>query len=321
MRRIRVASFFLIVLSLPFSILAQEKPSTPAQQRPSVAPDAAVITVVASCRNSAPQATPQECTAQVSRAQFESIASVVSPTAAASTQDVFAKRYGEILGLASLARRQGLENTDAYRQMLEVAKANLLAQLFLRETQKDAQQVPETEIESYYRDHQADFQQANLQRLRVPRHAAAAGQAGEDDHAYAEKIRERWIAGEVPEKLQQEAYEHAENKGSAPPVDLGLRRKNSLPPAQQTLFSLKDGEVSQPAPDPSAFMLYKLSKKQTLPLAEVKEEIVRTMATQRYQEALQKLNSEIVVKIDPAYFSSTPPEPGPGQRPNPLPQK
>ena len=44
-----------------------------------------------------------------------------------------------------------------------------------------------------------------------------------------DKIRERWVAGEDPTKLEKEAMEHAGVSTQPPDVKVGARRPGSLP--------------------------------------------------------------------------------------------
>lgn len=313
------ASFFLIAgLVALGSAGAQQAPSIPAasaKESGQAAKSASTpaIAVTAPCANNSPETkAPKMCVVVVSGEDFAKLADVVIPDAAAPARSNFGKNYGQMLGFAAEARARGLDKTPAYEQMLEFAKLNALSALLVRQVRKQADTISDADLEAYYRDHQADYEQLKLLRVMIPRQAAKTQPADAGgQQAYAAKIRARWIAGEDPEKLQQEAFQRADNKAQPPAIHMEAR-KASIAPAQQSIFALKEGEFSAPLADPAYVYLYKVVKKEAVPMADVKGEIQRTLAAQRFQEEGQKLKSEIDVKLDPDYFRSEPGTATPG---------
>ena len=89
-------------------------------------------------------------------------------------------------------------------------------------------------------------------------HSHAAGDCREAEadqeaqKALAEKIRQRWVAGEDPTKLEKEAMDSSGVKTTPPDVNVGARRPGSLPEAHEAVFDLKAGEISPVYSDPAA---------------------------------------------------------------------
>ena len=66
----------------------------------------------------------------------------------------------------------------------------------------------------------------------------------------------------------------ASNKGTAPPVELGERRRGTLPPKQEdAVFVLKVGEVSAALDEASGYYIYKMVSKDAVALDKVHDEI------------------------------------------------
>ncbi len=121
--------------------------------------------------------------------------------------------------------------------------------------------------------------------------------------AEADKLRVRAAAGEDFSKLQQEAYDfggYAQIKASNPRVD--KVRKGSIPPADASIFELKNGEVSQVFADPAGFVVYKVEAVEDLPVASVHDEISRKLASDHERGAIESLQNS--TKLDDAYFAA-----------------
>jgi PPIC-type PPIASE domain len=142
----------------------------------------------------------------------------------------------------------------------------------------------------------------------------------------ADKLRTRAAAGEDIAKLQQEAYDFADYKLKAPNPRMDKVRKASIPPADVSIFELKKGEVSQVFNDPAGFMVYKVEAVEDLPIASVREEIARTLQTEKTKNAFDSLQNSAKTTLDESYFA-TPAPPSlknPGEAPtaeNPAPGK
>jgi len=57
---------------------------------------------------------------------------------------------------------------------------------------------------------------------------------------------------------------------------------------------------------PGTLMVFKLVKKETLPLNSVKEEIIQTISNDKLDAAAKALNDSVQTDLDPSYFGPPP---------------
>jgi hypothetical protein len=306
----------------------------------SVAPDTPVITVKGLCDNpSAAGASSADCKTVVTRAEFEKLIDVVQPNMPKPQQKQIAGRYVQLLMLANKAHELGLDKGPEFDEQMHLQRLQVLANLAGKHIQKEAGQVSDAEVESYYREHSGDFRTVSYDKIYLPKQKQAdvsqPGAPNDPDaqkkraadeaemKAEADKLRDRAAAGEDFVKLQQEAYDFAGLKLKSTTANTHVEkvRKNGLPPSDTSIFELKKGEVSQVFNDPAAFMIYKIDDFQDQPLDTAKEEISRTLQTQKlktFSEELQKSVAENTT-YDDAYFAvpAAPSLRNPGEKPAP----
>ncbi len=303
---------------------AQATPSE--NDAPSVAPDAAVITIDGLCEKPAnSSATPADCKTVVTRADFEKLINAVQPNLPQAARKPIAQRYAMMLYLAEKAHEAGLDQGPDFEEKASIARMQLLAQLGSAREREEAAKVTDGEIANYYQEHAADYATISFDRLRIPKQkriaatpaktgAAASASAkkpesGEETmKAEAEKLRARAAAGEDFAKLQQEAYDlagYTQIKGG----DLRVNqvRKPTLPPADQSIFDLKKGEVSKIFDDGGEFVVYKIEAVEAMPLADARDEISRKLTSERDKAMMDNLQKS--TKLDDVYFAPPPAPP------------
>jgi parvulin-like peptidyl-prolyl isomerase len=176
--------------------------------------------------------------------------------------------------------------------------------------QKEAD-VPQADIEKYYQQNAAKYEQAKLLRIYVPMVVTEEGKPPDTaaTKALAEKVQQRAAAGEDFDKLQKDAFTDAKSKGTAPTVDMGERRRSSLAAKEaDTVFALKAGDVSPPLEETSGFYIYKVVSKDQVPLDKVHDEIKSTLGRERFRERMEQVRSSLKPTFNEAYFASgTPP--------------
>ncbi len=309
-----------------------------------VPPDAPVITIDGSCENPpADKTVNPNCKTVITRAEFEKILEAVQPNMPPRVRRQFATRYSMALVMAQKAHEMGLDQGPKYEERLKLARVQILSQAFSQAVQEKAGQISDKDIEDYYHDKSADYQEVDLQRIFVPRtqqlpaskvKLSAAEEkkrqkdADEAMRQEANKLRARAVAGEDFAKLQAEAFQFAGIKSKAPSTKMGEERRSGLPPAQASVFDLKTGEISSVLSDQSGYFIYKVGAKGTEPLDKVREEIRAALRTQRMQEQMQTVQKSATPVLDDAYFGpeQAPPQgmpfmpPGPGgPSPRPMP--
>jgi peptidyl-prolyl cis-trans isomerase C len=298
-----------------------EKPSSPNPQNAgptAVAPEAAVITIKGLCSTPAPRATsgkaavasaakPATCETVITRKQLELVIDSVRPNLQPAQRRMLAQQYVELLTLANAATKAGTEKDPKVQEQMRLSKMQILATSYSREVQQKKSEVPDADIAQYYKDHAQQYEQAKLLRIYVPMVTAEEGKPPDAaaSKALAEKIQQRAAAGEDFEKLQKEAFAAANNKGTAPSVDMGERRRGTLPPKQEdAVFRLKAGEVTPALEEPSGFYIYKVSSKDQAPVDKVHDEIKATLARERFRESMDKLKASVETKFNDKYFET-----------------
>jgi len=313
---------------------AANSPSTPAQQ-PSASPaanptenkdaeasktppDAPVITINGLCDNaSADKAADPNCKTVITRAEFEKILDTVQPNMPPRVRRQFATRYSMALVMAQKAHDMGLDQGPKFEDRMKLMRLQVLSQAFSQAQQEKAGQVSDKDIEDYYHNHSADYEEVTLLRVTVPRaqqfpaskvklSATAEAKRRKDSEevmkSEADKLRTRAVAGEDFSKLQEEASQLAGTKTKPPTTKMGEVRRNGLPPTHVSVMDLKTGEVSTVISDPSGYYIYKVAAKEVEPLDKVKEEIRGALRTQHMQEQMQAVQQTATPTLDESYF-------------------
>lgn len=296
-----------------------------------VAPDAPVITIQGLCERPAnSNATPADCSTVVTRADFEKLVNAVQPNMPPASRKPFATRYVTILVLAEKAREMGLDKSPEFDEQMYISRLQLLARQAGEKMQREAANVPDSQISDYYQQHASDYKTISFERIFVPRQKqvsqsktadAAKGTEGAEAEmkSEADKLRARAAAGEDPTKLQQAANDFAGNKTPATNVKVENVRKPNIPPTDAAIFDLKAGEVSPVFSDATGYRIYKVTEIKELPLASVHDEIGRTLQGQNMKNAFDSMQNSAKTTFDSSYFA-TPAAPSlrnPGEAPAP----
>jgi parvulin-like peptidyl-prolyl isomerase len=126
----------------------------------------------------------------------------------------------------------------------------------------------------------------------------------------ADAIRARAAAGEDFDKLQKEAFEAASIKGTPPGTSIGKLTSNEIPVNHRAVLDLKPGDVSEIITEPNGYYIYKVVGKGTKPLDQARDQIRATLAQQKMQDTVQKIQDEAKTSLNEAYFAAAPAMPG-----------
>ncbi len=340
----------------------QASPVAPADTSSSVPPTAAVITVEGVCPpkpkaaaaagstakpatagKTAAVTTPADCKTVITKEEFEKLLNGVTATPTPQLRRQLASVLPRFIAMSNQAQKQGMDKAPEFAEMLKFAKMQILTQELQRKIQKEAADVPDAEIENYYKSNPEAFEQFNLERLFVPRTKQIESDAKEDDAKdekltddqkkakeaadkakqdeaeqamtkLAEDLRARAAAGEDFQALQKEAFTAAGMKIESPTVKIPGVRRTGLPAAHAAVFDLKRGEVSAVINDSGGHYIYKLESKNEIPLEQAKQEIHNTLVNQRTRDMMEKVNNSFKVETNDAYFGPGPVAAPPQQR-------
>jgi len=313
-------------------------PSTPApNQEPEAAnvpPDTPVITIAGVCPTpSAGKTAAADCKTVITREQFEKMVEAVQPGMPARMRRQFATRYANALVMASKGEQMGLDKGPDYDEHMKLARLQVLAQELNKSLQEKAGEVSDKDIQDYYQKNLSRFEQAELERIYIPKtqqmpESKANEKLSEAEEqkwneasekamkAEADKLHTQAVSGADFSKLQEEAFQTAGIKSGAPTTTMGKMRRSMLPPDQASVMDLKPGEISPVIADQNGYFIYKLKSKDTIPLEQAKDEIRGTLRAERFQDAMKAIQESATPTLDEKYFGAAPPTP---QRPG-MPQ-
>jgi hypothetical protein len=280
--------------------------------------DQPVITLKGGCQPEGDVAPAKDCVSTVTRAEFEKLTNALQPDMAADSKRQFATNYGRLLVFSDAARALRMENDPNVQQIIQFVTNQVLAEGLKRHYTEQYAHPTETQIQDYYNQNSAKYREATLERIIIPNNPGTPDKPQDNKAqaaAAAEKIRERWVAGEDAVKLQQAAFESAGVTGaSTPEINIGAKRPGSLPVNQEAVFQLKAGEISQAYSDPAATYLYKAVTVRQIPLSEVRDSIVKTLQQQQLQDKLEAVGKSATPVLNDEYFgppgAATPAAPG-----------
>ncbi len=300
----------------------REPPAPPAHTLPStsvVPMSEPVLTLKGACEPKAGSTdAPAGCVKSLTREQFETMVKALTPPdRPAMPPDVmrnFATQYAKLLIFSDAARGMGLENDPRVLQIMAFAKNQILTEALNQKIKEEYSHPTDQQIEDYYKENSKKYVEATLQRIIIPRNQGnVVGKpkpSEAEEKAYAEKIRERWIAGEDPEKLEKEATEQSGLTTPPANTNVGPRRPGTLPEAHEPVFDLKPGEVSQVFSDPASFYIYKVVSVRTIPLSEATISIRTTLERKLVTEKIEQIQSSATPVLNDAYFGpERPPAP------------
>jgi hypothetical protein len=338
MTRYRLLFLLLGSLSLDQAIssrsaLAAQKPATPvpntpkaaasdqSQQAnpPNIGPDTPVITINGLCANSPADKTAaaSNCKTVITRAQFEKVIEAVQPSMPARGRREFALAYADALVMTRRAEQMRLDQGAKYEEQMKLARIQVLSKELKKALQERVSKISDKDIEDYYNDNRARFENAEMDRIYVPKtrqpSTASDKRLGDTDgpersqesdeiiKEEADKLYARAVAGEQFTKLQADAYEFAGIKSVAPNTSIRIRRA-SLPASQVSVMDLRPGEVSSVLADANGYVIFKVKSKDTLPLDQAQEEIRALLRTQRMQDEMHGILDGATPTLDESYF-------------------
>ena len=302
---------------------ATGKSSAASTNTSNVGMDQPVITLKDGCQPIGSLQPAANCVSSITRAEFEKLTTVIQPDMPEEAKRSFAMNYGRLLLFADVARALHLESDPNTQLLLQLMTQRVLADSVTRHYADEYAHPSEQQIQAYYSQNSGKYREVVLQRLIIPRNPGINDKPKPyetEESAAAEKLRQRWAAGEDPIKLQQAAYEAIGVTGTGTPeVTLGARRPGSLPVNQESVFQLKAGEVSQLYSDQAAFYVYKVASVREIPLSEVQEQISKTLAQQQLQNKLEEIGKSATPVLNDEYFGPAPAAGAPSMQQRPAP--
>jgi hypothetical protein len=311
--------------------------SAPAEPEVNLPPEAPVITIEGVCEQPPAEKTAAaDCKTVITKSQFENAIKALQPTLPPAAQRrQFASRYAMLVIFADQAHKQGVDKGPKFDEQMKLTRMEVAARALGQEMQEKAATVSDAEVTDYFQQHASNYEQADVQQIFVPHAKApqpptqpgaapvtakAPAVTEEGIRKEVEGLYKRAAAGEDFAKLQAEAYTFSGLKTKPPDTKVKDLRRSTLTPNRAVVFEMKPGEVSKVVTDPTGYFIYKLDKKDSVPMGRVRADIENTLKTQKMQAAIQTMQHSATPKFDDKYFGpeAAPmavPGPGPNQPP------
>ena len=293
------------------------KPERPADSASTVKDTEPVITIRGLCAEVAGSSghPGNSCSKQITRKEFERLMQALNPggqNVSSSGRQNLAQAYVEALAFADAARKAGTEDTEEFREVMFWVRLRTIADLYRRNLQEKYRTPEPEEIDSYYQQHLASFERVHLLRILVPRENFSGGDKNEFDKkalAAAQAARTRAVNGEALEQIQKDVYTGL-GLNLPPSTDLGsYQRADFMEKEAADVFSLQPGEVSPLETEIKSYVIYKVASKETMTEAQVKADIVREIAQQKYRDALKAVMDSAHADFNEQYFGPMAPKP------------
>jgi parvulin-like peptidyl-prolyl isomerase len=242
---------------------------------------------------------------------FKKIFAVLPPDnqpLALRNRQTFLQQWAFMRKLAQMAEKQKLDLESPAREQLDYSRLMILSQAELAGALNSIIVEPAEIVKSYDTDKER-FKEIRVKAIYVS--FGKGGKAPSEDEAKAKAAR---LLAEIRGgadfvKLVKENSDDETSK--AKDGDFAtLRRNDNIPDAIRTaVFSLKQGEVTEPVRQPNGFYLLRAEEVQYRPLSQVRDEIFTELRQRHYSQWLDQTNKDSKVEFTSPAFLSNPAAP------------
>jgi len=224
---------------------------------------------------------------------------------------LFLEQYAFLRKLAQMAEADKLDQASPNKEVLSYNRMVLLSQMKLNaENQKTV--VNEEDVKKFYEANQSQYHQVRVKAIYIAFTRAQASQSNngkqllteEEARAKAQKLRDGIRKGADFVKLVRENSDDPASREKDGDFAT-LHPTDTIPePIKLAVFSLKQGEVTDPIEQPNGFYLIRAEEVSTRPLAEVHGEIYTTLQQEISRKWMQTAHDSVKVQFPNAEFVS-----------------
>jgi peptidyl-prolyl cis-trans isomerase C len=221
----------------------------------------------------------------------------------------FLQEWAFMRKLAQMAEKQKLDRDSPAKEQLEYSRLMILSQAKLADTLNSATVEP-AEIVKFYDTDKDRFKEVRVKAIYVSFGKGENARTEDEGKAKATKLLADIRGGADFVKLVKENSDDETSK--AKDGDFAtLRRNDNIPDAiRAAVFSLKQGEVTEPVRQPNGFYLLRADEVRYRPLSQVRDEIFTQLKQQHYSQWLDQTNKDTKVEITSPAFLGDAPAPG-----------
>jgi parvulin-like peptidyl-prolyl isomerase len=242
---------------------------------------------------------------KLTMADFKKIFSVLPPDnqpMAMRDRKTFLQQWGFMRKLAQMGEQQKLDQVSPAKEQLEYSRLMILSQAKLADA-LNSMTVEPAEIVKFYDTDKERFKEVRVKAIYVSFGKGGKTPTEDEAKAKATKLLADIRAGADFVKLVRENSDDETSK--AKDGDFAtLRQNDNIPDAiRAAVFSLKQGEVTEPVRQPNGFYLLRADEVHYRPLSQVRDEIFTQLKQQHYREWLEQTNKATKVEItNPAFL-------------------
>jgi peptidyl-prolyl cis-trans isomerase C len=230
----------------------------------------------------------------------------------------FLEQWALLRKLTAVAEKKKLDQASPNKQALEYNRMLILSQAAVNDELASSTPEPGA-VEKYYEANKERYKQVRVKAIYITftkEQVSKLGSNGrpllteEEAKAKAQKLLAEIRSGADFVKLVKENSDDAASKDKDGDFAT-LRPTDNIPDAIKTaVFSLKQGEVSEPVQQPNGFYLLRAEEIFYRPLDDVRSEILENMKQEHFRQWMQQLHDSVKVQFPSAEFlGTTPPTP------------
>src|ERR1700733_324298 len=155
---------------------------------------------------------PADCKTEITRAQFEKMASGLSPNVTPQLKRQLEAALPRFMAMSEAAKEKGIDKSERFQETMKVVRMQVLTQELQRTLQEEADNVPPAEVDKYYKGNPEAYEQFSLDRLFIPRYKQQDADEKEEAKAPEKMTEEQQKAKEAEEKTEREQGEQGLNK-------------------------------------------------------------------------------------------------------------
>jgi parvulin-like peptidyl-prolyl isomerase len=218
-----------------------------------------------------------------------------------------ADQLSKMLALVDEARKQGLDQTPAFKAEMALTRDNALAKALVDKLQTAAT-PSDAAIQSYYDAHKDEFQQTKLKHILI---GDSETQGGPNPRTQAEALAK---AQQLEAKLKagadfaELAKSDSDDPGSkAQGGELGtMLPGQTVPEFETAVNALPVGKLSDPIHTRFGYHIVEVESRTTQPLDQAKAQIVDTLSTQAVEAEIDKITAAAHPVVSDSYFGPEP---------------
>jgi len=274
-----------------------------------VLPQTPVLTFLGPCDRPQKTAAAKGCKTVLTWSEIDTLLNALEPDSPPASRRQLAINYTRLAAAAGAAERQRLEKDPEIAKQIQLqqklVRMQVLANALYRQIEERAHDVPSSDLEKFYAEHQASFVRGDVRRLTIPKSLSAVVEQAADTVALrtlADDFQKRAAAEEDFDQLQQEVLKNFGVKLAVPPTKLNMVGPANLPVMERSVFDLAPGQVTQVLDSPGAFTILKLVSKQPIPMDNAKPEIMLLLQQARAQEEMRKITASSDAQFNLKYL-------------------